>query len=240
MVEVSAYVGFDWFLVDQMFSASDWQRTEELVRAGEAAGITPVVRLQSFPWLGYDHRVAVDVARAGGVGARHVMVSASGAREIDESLQAARDGHRRLLTVFRGLPGAEPSSAPGGHQAPTVVIPHLESREALEGAETMMEHREVKVVFIAVTDTLCELTGEEHPDFYAPPLWEYIDRAVSLGRRHGVVVGANTGFAGSLDEVRRRAELLHRHGVRMVMLQGGAFLFQLAATDLLARLAPLR
>ena len=40
--------------------------------------------------------------------------------------------------------------------------------------------------------------------------------------------------------MRQRAELLHRHGVRLIMLQGGAFLFQLAATDLLAKLAPLR
>jgi hypothetical protein len=234
MVEVSAHVGFDWFMVDQMFSANGWERTEELLRAGEAAGITPVIRVQSFPWLGHDHRVAIEVARASGVGARFVMVSASGAEEIDDSLRAALDRHRRLLTVGP-LPAAA-SSGPAPRSA-TVVIPHLEVRPAIDATESIMARPEVSLVFIAVTDTLRELTHDPQPDFYAPPLWEYLDAAVDLGRRHHVVVGANTGFGESLAELLRRAERLHEHGVRMIMLQGGTFLFQLAASDLLAGLA---
>jgi 2-keto-3-deoxy-L-rhamnonate aldolase RhmA len=231
MVEVSAHVGVARFMVDRMFSANDGQRTEELVTAGRAAGITPVVRLQSFPRLGYAHRVPLEVSRASGAGARHLLVAAAGTREIDESLRVARDRHHRLQTMYRGGPGAE---------AAAQVIPHLEAHEALESTDAMMEHPAVKLVFIAATHTLRELIGEEHPDVHAPPLWEYIDRAVALGRRRRVVVGANTGFAGSLDEMRRRAELLHEHGGPMIMLQGGAFLLHLAATDLLAKLAPLR
>jgi 4-hydroxy-2-oxoheptanedioate aldolase len=241
MVEVSAHVGFDWFMVDQMFSANDWQRTEELLRAGEAAGITPVVRLQSYPWLGYDHRVAVDVARAGGVGARYVMVSASGPREIDECLQSARDWHRRLLTVY-GRPGdgAPVDRMSGQPRTATQVIPHLETRAAIDATQGIMEHPEVQLLFIAVTDTLRVLTGDAEPDFNARELWDYVDAAVDLGRRHGVVIGANTGFAGSMDEIRLRVERLHGHGVRLIMIQGGTFLFQLAAQELLSKLAALR
>lgn len=44
-----------------MFTGLDFGRTLLLIRTGEAAEISPVVRVQSNPWLGYDPRIAVDV-----------------------------------------------------------------------------------------------------------------------------------------------------------------------------------
>ena len=41
MVELAAHLGFDWFMIDQMFTSNDWGKTQDLVRAGEAYGITP-------------------------------------------------------------------------------------------------------------------------------------------------------------------------------------------------------
>ena len=38
MVELCGHLGFDWFLVDQMWTAHDWSATDALIRAGEAAG----------------------------------------------------------------------------------------------------------------------------------------------------------------------------------------------------------
>lgn len=76
-VELCAHLGFDWFMLDQMFTANDWSRTQDLIRTGEAAGLTPVVRVHSNPWLGYDHSIAVNVSRAHGIGAQFIMVSNS-------------------------------------------------------------------------------------------------------------------------------------------------------------------
>jgi len=39
-----------------------------MIRACEAAGITPVVRVHSDPWTVYDHRIAVDLSRLQGIG----------------------------------------------------------------------------------------------------------------------------------------------------------------------------
>src|ERR1700750_810276 len=77
MIDLCGHLGFDWFVIDHMFSAHDWGRTEDFIRAGEAAGITPVVRVQANPWIGYDHRLAVEVSRAMGIGAQFVFVSNS-------------------------------------------------------------------------------------------------------------------------------------------------------------------
>src|SRR3990172_3898372 len=76
-VELSAFLGFDWFMLDHMFMAADWAFTREMIMTGQACGITPIVRVQGNPWLGYDHHLAIETTRAFGVGAQFVMVSHS-------------------------------------------------------------------------------------------------------------------------------------------------------------------
>src|ERR1051325_2846499 len=99
MVDLCGFLGFDWFMIDQMFTAHDWGGTDRLIRAGEAAGITTVVRGQAHPWLGYDHRIAVDVSRALGIGAQFVLVSNSGMQEVEECVEVSKDWHRKALTI---------------------------------------------------------------------------------------------------------------------------------------------
>jgi 4-hydroxy-2-oxoheptanedioate aldolase len=237
IVELCAFVGFRWVMLDQMFSPNDWSTTDQLLRAAEAAGITPVVRVQSNPWLGYDHRIAVDVARATGIGAQYVLVSHSEQREIDECIVASRDWHRRALTMhpYRDRDELMPSLL--DRRAPTCVIPQPETQAALDTLEDLIRHPEISMVFIGMSDAARALTGEDPPNFDHPKLWEYVDRAVDLGRRHGVTVGANTSYAYSIPELGKRVERLHEHGVRMVMVQGASFIFQVAANQLMSGLA---
>jgi 4-hydroxy-2-oxoheptanedioate aldolase len=237
LIELCAFIGFRWVMIDQMFSANDWARTEELIRTSEAASITPVVRLQSYPWIGYDHRIAVDLARAMGIGARYIMVSHSEMREIDECIVVSKDWHRKPLTIhpYRGLDdwGHKPTAAED-----VFVIPQPESNGALESLDAAIRNPDVRVVFIATTDASRMIAKSDSPDFYNPALWEFIDRAVELGKEHNVVIGASTSWAYTLDELRRRIETLAEHGVKMIMAQSAPFLLQLAATKLLDDLAP--
>jgi 4-hydroxy-2-oxoheptanedioate aldolase len=236
MVDVCGYVGFDWVMIDQMFSSHDWHQTSALITAAEAAEITPVVRIQSNPWLGYDRRIAVDVARAIGVGAQYMLVSNSGKREIDECLVAARDWHRKALVIHRGREQNEPDTA-ARHRA--FVIPQPETQGALDALEEVIADPEISMVFIGMSDASRIITGPQQPDFYNARLWEYVDRAVELGRQHGVTVGANTSYAYTLDEMHKRVVMLHEHGVRMIMMQGVNFIFQIVAEQLLGELRPL-
>jgi 4-hydroxy-2-oxoheptanedioate aldolase len=238
MVELCAFVGFHWVMIDQMFTSNDWSRTEDLIRAAEASGITPVVRIQSNPWLGYDHRVAVDVSRANGIGAQFMVVSHSSKQEIDECVLAGKDWHRKALNIhpYRSLEDWEGGRDRQAKQ--TFVSPQPETRGALDSLEEVIRDPDIRLVFIAMTDASRVITGSHRPDFYNQRLWEYVDRAVALGKEHGVTVGANTSYGYSLDEMRRRVEMLVEHGVRMVLSQGAPFIFQLAATDFLSRLAP--
>src|SRR5438132_1068480 len=82
------------------------------------------------------------------------------------------------------------------------------------------------------------LTGGRQPAFYQPALWAYVDRAVELGRKHDVVIGANTSYAYSLEELANRVRRLREHDVKMIMVQGAPFLFQVAMTEFLRDLRP--
>jgi 2-keto-3-deoxy-L-rhamnonate aldolase RhmA len=118
----------------------------------------------------------------------------------------------------------------------TWVIPQPETEQGLEDIGAMIETPGIKAVFIAMTDASRVLTGQHQPDFYDERLWEYVDHAVALGKEHGVVIGANTSYAYSLKGLRERIDHLQEHGVRMIMIQGANFIFQVAMKELLAGL----
>ena len=238
MVDLCGHLGLDWFMIDQMFTANDWGRTEALMHVGEAAGITPVARVQSNPWLGYDHRVAIEVSRALGIGIQCVLVSNSGMKEIEECVEVSKDWHRKALTIHPYSSFDDWDAVHERTVAETLVIPHPETKQALEDIEAMIKTPGVSAVFIAMTDASRVLTDSHQPDFYDVRLWEYVDRAVALGREHGVAIGANTSYAYSMAEIRKRIEHLREHGVQMIMAQGANFLFQVAMTELLRELEP--
>jgi 4-hydroxy-2-oxoheptanedioate aldolase len=238
MVELCGHLGFDWFMIDQMFSANDWGKTEELMRAGEAASITPVVRVQSNPWLGYDHRIVVDVSRALGIGAQFVLVSNSGLKEIEECAEVSKDWHKKAMTIHPYASFSDWDAVRESQNEQTYVIPQPETQDALDAIEDYMRLDEIRAVFIAMTDASRILTGSHRPDFYDQRLWEYVDRAVELGRQHGVLIGANTSYAYDLEEIKNRILKLREHGAGMIMVQGAPFLFQVAMTEFLEGLRP--
>jgi 4-hydroxy-2-oxoheptanedioate aldolase len=236
MVDLCGHLGLDWFMIDQMFTSNDWGKTEALMHTGDAAGITPVVRVQSNPWLGYDHRLAVDVSRALGIGVQCVMISNSGRKEIDECVEVSHDWHRKAMTIHPYNDFSEWGTVHDRTVEDTYVIPQPETKQALDDIEDMIASSGVKCVFIAMTDASRVLTDSHQPDFYDPRLWEYVDRAVELGREHGVAIGANTSYAYDLVEMRKRVEHLQEHGVQMIMAQGANFLFQIAMSQFMREL----
>lgn len=227
MVELCAHIGFDWFVIDQMFSANDWSVTQDLIRAGRAAGISPVVRVQSNPWLGPDRRVAVDVTRVQGLGARFISISHADNEDFLHSLPVARDWHAGGLNIHR-FESSQDWQAQDSAAGATVLIPQPETLESLTGLPALMARPDVRMVFIAMTDAARILSNSPTPQFDHPAVWEYLTEIVRLGNEHNVMVGTNTSFAYTLSELVGRVDRLYAAGVRMVMAQTASFLFQTA------------
>lgn len=248
MVELAAHLGFDWFMLDQMFTSHGWEKTEELIRTAESVGITPVIRVQSYPWFGYDSRIPVDVSRNLGIGARYVMISNSGVEEIEKAAHLAHDYHRKVSHVYpfdEFLPYGDSKSVTADEEDEDIqleasIIPQPETKESLESLEETISIPEVEYCFLAMGDASQELTGSERPNFDDPIIWDFIDEAVELGKKHNTVIGANPSFARSgedftysLDVIEDRVVKLHEHGIRMIMAQGAPLYFQLAGGELL-------
>lgn len=227
MVELCAHLGFDWFVIDQMFTGMDWGKTEEMIRTGEAAGITPIVRVQSNPWLGYDHRIAIDVTRATGIGAQFIHVSYSCTKEIEECLKAGTDWHRKALWIHPYNSDEEWTSKKADPRKTTYIMPCIESK-GIESIEETLSLPGLKTFFFAMTDLSRTMTSGHKPDWYNPKLWEYLKRAVKVGEKNGIMIGANTSYAYDMEEMQKRVRMLSDIGVKMIMVQGANFLFQVA------------
>lgn len=230
-VDVAAHMGFDWFLIDHMFSPTDWSETDRLIRAGWAAGITPVLRVQSNPWIGYDPRIAVDVTRALGIGAQYVLVSNSGKREIEDCVNVAGDWHRKATWVhpFDRLEDWEPRREQ--LISKTQIIPQPESEGALADLLETLDIPQVRVVFIGMSDASRVLSGTEQPNWYSEKLWDLVDSAVAKANESGKVIGGNPSYAYEMDEFVKRTVRLIDHGVRMILLQGMPHMFQSSMKD---------
>ena len=237
MIELCAHVGFEWFVIDQMFSANDWARTEEFMRTGEAVGITPVVRVEGNPWVGYDHQLAVHVSRAMGIGAQFVMISNSCKKEVDECIEVSKGWHRKAMIIH---PYNEEKDWLAERARPeNFVIPQPESKGALDELDEIIMHPDVKAIFFAMSDASMAVTGEKKPDWYHPLIWEHLDRVVALGRKHDCIIGANTSYGYDFNELTRRVRHLHEHGVRLIQVQSVNFMFQISASKFLRELKPI-
>jgi 4-hydroxy-2-oxoheptanedioate aldolase len=238
MVELCAYIGFDWFMIDQMYSANDWGRAQSLLRAGESVGITPVLRVHSNPFLGDDPHVPANVARALALGARYVLVSNRGRRDIEVCLRAVHDWHRRVMVLnpFVGLSTIEVERRMQQLVEQTFVIPQPEARCALDEALETLALPAVRMLFVATGDASRELSDNGTWDWYDPRLRDLIERLVEAGNKKGAVIGASVGSGRDLAELARRVEHLHRLGVRMILVQGSPYLFQVAISPFVREL----
>ena len=167
-----------------------------------------------------------------------MQVSHSGKKEIEECLEAGKGWHKRIINVHPYNDFSEWDTVLEEQLGQTYVIPQPETEEALETLPELMAHPDVRLVFIAMTDASRVLTGSHRPDFDHPALWDYVEQIVGLGRKHGVTIAANTSYTYTLEDIAERAERLHQHGVRMIMVQGAPFLFQVAMNQWLPKVWP--
>lgn len=236
IIEVAAHVGMDFVVLDQMLTGLDWSALQGLLRTSKAAGITPVVRIQSTPWLGYDRRVPTDVSRAVGVGAPYIKVSNAGLRDVEECLKVAHGFKYNLMSRFPNDPYGRADSMLENVE----IIPQPETEDSLDAFADTIALEDVRIHDIALGDASVELTGDRDPDWEDERIWEFIDEAVALGEKHDTVVGANPPFLFkdtsefTLEEMADRVVRLQEHGIRVITLDPGSWLFQMAMRNHLA------
>lgn len=188
-IELAAHMGFDWVFIDQMFTSLDWSSTEALMRCCESVGVTPIVRVQSNPWLGYDHRIAVDVTRLISIGARYIVVSNSCLKEIEECVEAARNWHQKYW-VHKSAADAELGAK--GAASGIQIIPQPECKQGLNELTDTLAIPGIRMTFVGTTDPSIALGKSKVPNFYAKELWNFIDQVKATPQGRDAILMANT------------------------------------------------
>ena len=198
VVEIMASAGVDFVMIDMEHCPMDMDRLAHLVRAADAAGIAPLVRVPEVD-AGLIKRVMnLDVAG---------IVIPHGNRQSCEALvQAARyppEGTRGACPIVRAT-GYWPddwTAYAARANRDTLVLPLIEDKAALDDFEAIAAIPGIDGFFIGPYD-LSVSVGTPGADFSHPAMGAALDRVTALCRAHGKVVVTTVGDRQDRDYAR--------------------------------------
>jgi 4-hydroxy-2-oxoheptanedioate aldolase len=220
LMEIAGVAGFNHVIIDHMFTGIDWGTTAHMVRAAQLFGVSPIVRVQTYPWgsEGRDVRVAAEVARALGIGASGAMISIGSVTELERALQVRRDLFHKRIHLINWLPSVEEDPV---RQAPEekdfIVLPLIELPSLMDQIDEIVSLEGLKAIALGMGD-MCKAVGhpsdDEHED-----VWKFVDKAVRAAEPHGIAVWVNIYLHWTLKEIVGRIERLWKHGIYTIQVQ---------------------
>jgi len=217
ITELAAAAGIDFVIIDMEHSALDFDTCAHLIRAADAAGITPFVRIADV-----DRTLILKLMNMGAAG---IAVSHATRDNCAEALGYARyapEGGRGACTIVRSA-----AYAPGDWDAHVrksndelMVIPLIEDTATLEDFEAMAAMPGLEVFFIGPTDLSIAL-GVPHATFDEPKMGAALEKVVAAARKHGKYVMTTIG--NKPDPVYGRS--VRARGVQAIVLGTDGHLF---------------
>lgn len=189
VIEIMAVAGIDFVMIDMEHNAIDMDRLAHLVRAADAAGIAPLVRVPEVD-AGLIKRVMnLDVA---GIVIPHGNLASCQA--LVRAMRYPPEGERGACPIVRATkywPDDWRAYADRANRT-TMVLPLVEDRQGLDEFEAMAALPGVDGFFIGPYD-LSVSVGVPGADFNDPAMSEALDRVAALCRQHGKVVVTTIG-----------------------------------------------
>ena len=200
LVEVLGMAGFDYVMIDCEHGHMSVREAETLVRAAEAVGVTPIVRVP--------HNSPHEILRHLDTGAQGIVIP---------QVNSADDARRAVEAVYyhplgrRGLAGTR--AADFGLTRPLsehtveanrelAVIALIENVAAIDELPAIMAVEGITAVTIGPADLSQSVGypgGRNHPEVEAA-----IDRIISLALEAGMPVGINTSTGEEARAARER------------------------------------
>ncbi|MFQ5610580.1 MAG: HpcH/HpaI aldolase/citrate lyase family protein [Anaerolineae bacterium] len=218
MVEICGHAGFDFVIIDAEHGPLTPESCEDLVRAADVTGMTPIVRVtRNHP---------AEILRYLDIGALGVQIPM--VRTADDARRAVEAVKYHPLGQ-RGLGGARASAwgMKGGFgqyladaNRETMVIIQIETKEAVENISAILAVEGVDAILIGRLDLsqAYGIPGQSHD----PLISETVERLINEAQAAGVAVGLF-----ELDP--QRAVQYKSRGVRLFETWLGYFLARAAA-----------
>jgi 2-keto-3-deoxy-L-rhamnonate aldolase RhmA len=214
ITELAAAAGVDFVIIDMEHSALDLDTCAHVIRAADAAGITPFVRVPEV-----DSNLILKLLNMGAAG---IALSHATLENCAKALEVARyapEGGRGACTIVRSA-----GYAPGDWDAHVrqandemMVIPLIEDTATLADFEAMPG---LEVFFIGPTDLSIAL-GVPHATFDEPKMGAALEKVVAAARKHGKYVMTTIG--NKPDPVYGKS--VRKRGVQAIVLGTDGHLF---------------
>lgn len=221
--EILKLAGFDFFVLDTEHVAIDREQLVSIVRAADAAGITPIVRVRE--------NNQVEILQNLDLGYAGVQVpnvdSADAARKLVSYVKYTPNGVRGLSPSVRacgyGTCGVQDYIDKAN--ANTMVISHCETKQCVEDIDNVLKVDGVDVIFIGPMDLSQSYGVPGHPE--NPEVKAAIDMVTKKTIAAGKAVGTVAGTPA-------RAKELIAQGVQYILMasdQGMIYKWGKAAVD---------
>lgn len=231
-VEILGYVGIDFVLIDFMVTATDWSQAAAMIRSAREYGVTPWIRLQSYPWAAngqVDPHLAADSLRALAIGAECVTATVNNPEQVAALLAPIDDWHRRPY-LWQHLTDRTPRQIHYDEmESPPLIFPMIEGVDGVNNLEDILAVEGMQAVFLGLGDLSLEM-GHPFEDRH-PDVRKVVQDTVKLGKERNIHVFANVMAYASSDTdtpqyIAESIRWLWKAGVPVVCLPNPSFAAQ--------------
>ena len=200
LVEIIGYAGLDFIIIDNEHGCFTDAQIEELIRAAEVTGVTPIVRVSYDP---------SSIQKALDRGARGVQVpmvnTKADAEEVVRKAKFPPAGTRGTAYSVRAANFGNLSGKAylDAADANTLVSVHIETMEAVKNFDEITSVPGVNIAFIGPTDLSVSM-GYKAEGPGHPAVKEMIEDLLRRGRENGIIMGV---MASGIDDISRCASL---------------------------------
>jgi 2-keto-3-deoxy-L-rhamnonate aldolase RhmA len=227
LIEVMASAGLDFTNIDMEHSPIGIELVAHLIRAADAAEITPFVRVPSV-----DPGIIKQVVN---LGAHGIIVPHATHQDCIDAVRAVRyppGGERGSCPAIRAAHYTQPDWAAWTRHANSQIsiIPLLEEKAEIEAADRILDIDGIDIVFLGPFD-YSVAAGIPGANFDHPVMAAALDRLVKAARDRGKYVMTSVG--ARIDTAYARQ--IFSRGVRLISYSADALVFleacrQIAAT----------
>jgi 4-hydroxy-2-oxoheptanedioate aldolase len=226
LIEVMGSAGMDFVNIDMEHSPIDSELAAHLVRAADAAGIAPFVRVPSVD--------PAMIKKMLNLGAQGIIIPHATRADCEAAVSAARyapEGSRGSCPAIRASRYSQPDWAGYTRAAnrEVSVIPLLEDKEAIDDIEEILAIDGIDIVFLGPFDYSVAL-GIAGATFDHPTMAAALDRVVAMARARGKYVMTSVGARIDTTYARK----IFDHGVRLISYSADALVFLEACRGIVA------
>jgi 2-keto-3-deoxy-L-rhamnonate aldolase RhmA len=186
LIELLGHAAFDFVVLDYMHSSFSAQTVENLVRAGDAAGIPSLVRVPP-----HDPRAILQSLEAGAAGI--VLAHVRNNEELQEAYSVAKFpplGDRGACPSVRaaGFQTSDEAEYERRSNADSLLIGLIESTEAIDNADELIAFEGLDAYLLGLYDlsTSMGLPGETHHPAVVRAGEDFVRAATAAGRKVGI------------------------------------------------------